>query len=72
MANNQIMKILKFQSIVQKIMKIIEFQWRLIKIMKIIEFLPFENHKNNENPKLLYENQENHENQIYRKRNIKS
>ena len=33
--------------------------------------IPFENHKTDENPKLLYENQENHENKINRKRIIK-
>ena len=33
--------------------------------------IPFEDHKTNENPKLLYENQEHHEKKINRIRNIK-
>ena len=33
--------------------------------------IPVEDHKTNENPKLIYENQENHENQINRMRIIK-
>ena len=69
--NNKILKILEFQARIWKIIKIVDFQERLMKILKIIEF-HVQNHETHVNLQILYENQENNENQRNLMRIIKS